>query len=110
MCQRRLDLLLCQVDEYCFRDEEIRSGALTHRGHPTWIENRCGQSHAPLAVGEKFPAQFDGIRKIEVEPVQGAVVEPFEAGIESGADLDHGALRMAGEKTLDPLVEHGGAQ
>src|ERR1039458_876096 len=95
LCQGRLDLLLRQVDEYCLRDEAIRSGALTHRGHPTWIDDRSGQSHALRAIDEKLPPQLYGIGKIKVEPVQGAIVEPFEAGVESVADLDHGTFRMA---------------
>src|ERR1022692_1705453 len=108
--QRPPDLLLCQVDEYCLRDEAIRPGAPTHRGHPTWIENRSGQSDAPLAIDEKPPTQFHNVRKIKVEPMHGAIVEPFEAGVESGADLDHGAFRMAAKKILDPLVKHRAPQ
>jgi hypothetical protein len=110
LCQRCLDLLLCQVDEYRLRDEAVRSGAQAHRGHPTRIENRTGQSHAPLAIGEEPPPQLDDVRKVKVEPMHGAVVEPFEAGVESGADLDHGAFGMVAQKILDPLVKYRGPQ
>jgi hypothetical protein len=42
--------------------------------------------------------------------MKAAIVESFEARIESGADLDHRAFRMAAKKFLDPLIEHRAAQ
>jgi hypothetical protein len=42
--------------------------------------------------------------------VHGAVVEALEAGVEAGADLDHGACGMVAEKIPDPQVEEGGPQ
>ncbi len=39
-----------------------------------------------------------------------AVVEPLKACVESGADFDYGAFRMAAEKVLDQLIEHGAPQ
>ena len=58
-------------------------------------------------MGEELPTQFDGIRKIKVEPMQAAIVEPLQACIESSADLGHSAVRTAAKKSLDPLIKGG---
>src|SRR6185369_13248418 len=60
--------------------------------------------------GKEAPPQFDHVRKLEVVPVNPAIVEPLEARVQSGADLHHGALRMPPQKVPHPYVEHGAPQ
>src|ERR1035441_10319945 len=108
--QRCLHLLFVQIQKDRLRNKTVRSGALTHYGHPAGIDNRCTQGRPPPAIGEEPLPQRYGVRKIQIEPMHGAIIEPFKAGVESRANLDHRPFRMAAEKLLDELIKRRGPQ
>jgi hypothetical protein len=55
-------------------------------------------------------AQLDHVRQVQVEPAHPAVVEPLEARVQPGADLDYGAVGVPLQEVPDPHVEQGAAQ
>ena len=63
-----------------------------------------------FAIAQELPPQLDDIRKIEVEPMETAIVEFLEARAESGADLDYRSRGMLMQELRNPFIEHGCSQ
>ncbi len=63
-------------------------------------------------VEDKFPAQLDDLRQIQVVPLHPAVAlrDTLEARIEATADVNHNRLRVAGQEIPRVAVEFPVAQ
>src|ERR1700677_1364213 len=77
---------------------------------PVGVEHRSGDHGLPVGLGEESLPQLDGVGQIEVEPADLAVVDPLEAGVETGADLDDGTGGMSADEPAYPGVKHRGTQ
>ena len=65
---------------------------------PALQEKRAHASLPPaprsLAALAKFPAQFDHLGQVQVEPLDPAIIEALEARVQAAAEMDHHRLRV----------------
>ena len=107
----RTDQLLLQIDQHRLGGQEVRPGAAApHLVHPVRVGDRDGEHATAVRVLEEAPPQRDHIGQVEVEPVDRAVVEPLEAGVEARADLHDRARRVPLQELPYPQVEEQCAQ
>jgi hypothetical protein len=93
-----------------FGDEQPRPRRSGNALEPCLVEDRGADHCSPQTIDEEVAAKVDGVRQVEVDPVESAVVDAFEAGVEAGADLHNGSVGHPVEEAFDPMIEDEGAQ